>query len=103
VNVTVRQPAITVTGATGVPSFPGTYPLPTGTHVVYTSADAGCTEKRSQNTTGANGVMAYPGMPYGNWKLCIDSGGAYGQKNQLSNVAAGISTTVPYVGNGACT
>jgi Tfp pilus assembly protein PilV len=103
VGVTVRQPAITVTGATGVPSYPGTYPLPTGTHIVYTSADGTCTEKRSQNTTAANGVMLYPGMPYGNWKLCIDSGGAYGQKNQLSNVAAGISTVVPYVGNGACT
>lgn len=101
VNVTVRQPAITVTAATGVPSY-GTYTIPSGTHVVYTSVDAGCTEKRSQNTTGNAGVMAYPGMPYGNWKLCADSAGAYGQKNQLSNLAAGVSTTVPYVGSGVC-
>jgi hypothetical protein len=69
---------------------------------VYTSVDAGCTEKRAQNTTAANGVMLYPGMPYGNWKLCADSSGVYGQKNQLSNLAAGLSTTVPYAGNGVC-
>jgi Tfp pilus assembly protein PilV len=100
--VTVRQPSIIVNGATNVPGFPGTYTLPAGTHVVYTSVDSGCTEKRSQTTTGNAGVMAYPGMPYGNWKLCVDSMGAYGQKNQLSNLPAGINTVVPYVGNGAC-
>ncbi len=102
VNVTVRQPAITVNGATGVPGFPGTYTLPSGTHIVYTSVDAGCTEKRSQTTTAAAGVMPYPGMPYGNWKLCADQSGVYAQKNQLSNLPAGINTTVPYVGNGTC-
>jgi Tfp pilus assembly protein PilV len=102
VTVTVRQPAITVTGATGIPSFPSPYGLPSGTHLVYTSIDGTCTEKRAQNTTAANGVMLYPGMPYGNWKLCADSSGVYGQKNQLSNLAAGLSTTVPYAGNGVC-
>jgi Tfp pilus assembly protein PilV len=102
VAVTVRQPAITVSGATGVPGFPGTYTLPSGTHVVYTSVDPLCSEKRAQTTTGSAGVMAYPGMPYGNWKLCVDSSGAYAQKNQLSNLPAGLTTTVPYTGNGVC-
>jgi type II secretory pathway pseudopilin PulG len=104
VNVTVRQPAINVTGATGVPGVaPATYTLPTGSHVVYTSIDAGCGEKRSQATTASGGTLAQPGMPYGNYKLCVDQSGAYGQKNTfLSNIAAGQSTTVPYVGGGTC-
>jgi type II secretory pathway pseudopilin PulG len=103
VNVTVRQPAINVTGATGVPGVaPATYTLPSGSHVVYTSIDAGCGEKRSQATTASGGVLANPGMPYGNYKLCVDQSGAYGQKNFLSNIAAGQSTTVPYVGSGTC-
>lgn len=103
-NVTVRQPAITVTGATGVPGVaPATYANQTGSHMVYTSIDAGCAEKRSQNTTAINGVMAYPGMPYGNYKLCGDLSGSYGQRNTfLNNLAAGQSTTVAYVGSGTC-
>jgi Tfp pilus assembly protein PilV len=102
VSVTVRQPSITVTGATGVPGYSGTYPIASGTHMVYTSIDAGCAEKRSQ-TTGTGGVAPYPGMPYGNYKLCADAGGTYVQRNTfLNNVMAGQSTTLPYVGSGTC-
>jgi hypothetical protein len=42
-------------------------------------------------------------MPYGNYKLCGDQSGVYAQKNTfLSNLAAGQSTTIAYVGNGTC-
>jgi Tfp pilus assembly protein PilV len=101
VAVTVRQPSITVTAATGVPSF-GTYPTQSGSHLVYTSIDPGCGEKRSQ-VAGSGGIVPYPGMPYGNYKLCGDQSGVYAQKNTfLSNLAAGQSTTIAYVGNGTC-
>jgi hypothetical protein len=101
VNVTVRQPSITVTAATGVPSF-GTYPTQPNEHMVYTSTDAGCGEKRSQ-TAGTGGIVPYPGMPYGNYKLCGDLSGQYAQRTPFANTTtAGQSTTIPYVGNGVC-
>jgi Tfp pilus assembly protein PilV len=107
VNVTVRQPAINVTGATGVPGFsPGIYTIPSGTHVVYTSIDGGCGEKRVQNTTAAGGVLANPGMPYGNYKLCADQGSSWAQRDTFANTAAaGASLTIPYKGSsgGPCT
>jgi Tfp pilus assembly protein PilV len=100
-SVTVRQPSITVTSATGVPTY-GTYPTQPGEHIVYTSIDAGCSEKRSQ-TAGTGGIVPYPGMPYGNYKLCGDLTGLYAQRNTFANnLAAGQSTTIPYVGNGTC-
>jgi Tfp pilus assembly protein PilV len=100
--VTVRQPSINVTGATGVPGFPGTYPNQVGENLVFTSIDAGCSERRQQ-TAGAGGVFPYLGMPYGNYKLCGDVSGQYGQKTPFANnVTAGQSTTIPYVGNGTC-
>ena len=100
-NVTVRQPSITVTAATGVPSI-GTYPTQSGEHMVYTSIDANCGEKRSQ-TAGTGGIVPYPGMPYGNYKLCGDLSNQYAQRNPFANtVTAGQSTTIPYVGNGVC-
>jgi Tfp pilus assembly protein PilV len=101
VAVTVRQPAITITGATGVPGVsPATYATPSGSHLVYTSIDPGCGEKRSQNTTAANGVMSYPGMPYGNYKLCGDQGSTWAQRDTfLNNVAVGQSTTIGYKGS----
>ena len=99
--VTVRQPSITVTAATGVPSY-GTYPTQNGEHLVFTSIDAGCAEKRSQ-TAGAGGIVPYPGMPYGNYKVCGDYTGVYAQRNTfLNNLAAGQSFTIPYVGSGTC-
>jgi type II secretory pathway pseudopilin PulG len=101
VNVTVRQPSITVTAATGVPSY-GTYPTQSGEHIVYTSIDANCGEKRSQ-TAGTGGIVPYPGMPYGNYKLCGDLSNVYAQRNTFANtVALGQSTTIPYVGSGVC-
>jgi type II secretory pathway pseudopilin PulG len=106
VNVTVRQPAITVTGATGVPGVsPATYPVQNNQHFVYTSIDAGCGEKRAQNAN-ASGVIPYPGMPYGNYKICSDLGSPWAQRDTfLSNIAAGQSITVPYKSNsgGPCT
>ena len=100
-NVTVRQPSITVSAATGVPSI-GTYPTQSGEHMVYTSIDANCNEKRSQ-TAGTGGIVPYPGMPYGNYKLCGDLSGQYAQRNTfLNNLAIGQVTTIPYVGNGVC-
>jgi type II secretory pathway pseudopilin PulG len=107
VAVTVRQPAVTVTGATGVPGVsPATYATPSGSHLVYTSIDPGCGEKRAQTTTAANGVMPYPGMPYGNYKLCGDQGSTWAQRDTfLNNVAAGQSTTIGYKSSsgGPCT
>jgi type II secretory pathway pseudopilin PulG len=101
VNVTVRQPSITVTAATGVPSF-GTYPTQPNEHMVYTSTDAGCNEKRSQ-IAGTGGIVPWPGMPYGNYKLCGDLSNTYGQRLTFANtVAAGQSTTIAYVGSGVC-
>jgi Tfp pilus assembly protein PilV len=101
VNVTVRQPAITVTSATGVPSF-GTYPTQSGEHIVYTSIDAGCGEKRSQ-TAGSGGIVPYPGMPYGNYKVCGDLSNQWAQRTPFANnLAAGQSITIPYQGNGTC-
>jgi type II secretory pathway pseudopilin PulG len=101
VNVTVRQPSITVTAATGVPSF-GTYPTQPNEHMVYTSIDAGCAEKRSQ-LAGAGGIVPYPGMPYGNYKVCGDLSNQWAQRNPFANtVTAGQSITIPYVGNGVC-
>jgi Tfp pilus assembly protein PilV len=102
-TVTVRQPSLTVTGATGVPGFPGTYPTQPNEHLVYTSTDAGCNEKRSQ-VAGTGGVIPYPGMPYGNWKVCGDLTNQYAQRATFANtLAAGQSFTIPYVGNGVCT
>jgi hypothetical protein len=101
VNVTVRQPSITVTAATGVPGF-GTYPSQPNEHYVFTSIDTGCGEKRSQ-TAGTGGVVPWPGMPYGNYKVCGDLSNQYAQRNSFANtVAAGQSFTIPYVGNGVC-
>jgi type II secretory pathway pseudopilin PulG len=101
VNVTVRQPSITVTAATGVPSL-GTYPSQPNEHFVFTSIDTGCGEKRSQ-TAGTGGVVPWPGMPYGNYKVCGDLSNQYAQRNSFANtVAAGQSFTIPYVGNGVC-
>jgi hypothetical protein len=100
-NVTVRQPAITVSAATGVPSI-GVYPSQSGEHFVYTSTDPNCNEKRSQ-TAGTGGIVPYPGMPYGNWKLCGDLSGQYAQRPTfLNNLAIGQITTIAYVGNGVC-
>jgi hypothetical protein len=39
-------------------------------------------------------------MPYGNYKLCGDQGGAWAQRDTfLNNVAAGQSTTIAYKGS----
>lgn len=101
VSITVRQPAITVTAATGVPNI-GTYPSQSGEHFVFTSIDSGCGEKRSQ-IAGTGGIVPYPGMPYGNYKLCGDLSNQFAQRNTFANtVTAGQSTTIPYVGNGIC-
>jgi type II secretory pathway pseudopilin PulG len=102
VNVTVRQPSITVTAATGVPSL-GTYPTQPNEHFVFTSTDAGCGEKRVQ-IAGAGGIEPYPGMPYGNWKLCGDLSNNWAQRTPFANtVTAGQSTTLPWQGaNGVC-
>jgi hypothetical protein len=101
-NLTVRQPSINVTGATGVPGFTGTYPNQPGEEFWFTSIDAGCSEQRIQ-LGGTGGVYPYPGMPYGNYKLCGDLSGAYGVRNTFANnVAAGQSTTIPYIGAGQC-
>jgi type II secretory pathway pseudopilin PulG len=105
VAVTVRQPAIKVSQATGVPGY-GNYPFPAGVHVVYTSIDAGCNEKYSQTTTGTTPTsVPYPGVPYGNYKLCADqpSFNAWAQLDTfLNQVATGSTPTVPYKGNGSC-
>ena len=101
VPVTVRQPSITVTAATSVPGF-GTYPTQPNEHMVFTSIDAGCNEKRSQ-LAGTGGIVPYPGMPYGNYKVCGDLSNQYAQRTPFANtVAAGQSFTIPYVGNGVC-
>ena len=101
-SVTVRQPAINVTGATGVPGFTGTYPNQSGENMVFTSIDPGCSERRAQ-TAGTGGALSYLGMPYGNYKLCGDLSGQYAQRNTFANnIAAGQSTTLAYVGNGTC-
>jgi Tfp pilus assembly protein PilV len=100
-TVTVRQPSITVTAATGVPSF-GTYPTQPNEHMVYTSIDPGCGEKRSQ-VAGAGGIVPYPGMPYGNYKLCGDLSNTFAQRLTFANtIANGQSTTIAYVGSGVC-
>jgi type II secretory pathway pseudopilin PulG len=104
VPVTVRQPSITVTGATGVTGYPGgNYPINTsGVKVVYQSVDPGCTEKYSQ-TTNSTGKVPNPGVPYGNYKVCAEVSSNYGQVDSfLNQVAAGTSMTVPYRGSGAC-
>jgi putative alpha-1,2-mannosidase len=95
--VTVRQPSITVTAATGVPSI-GVYPTASGEHLVYTSIDPNCGEKRSQ-VAGTGGIVPYPGMPYGNYKLCGDLSNNWAQRNTfLNNLAIGQATTIPWQG-----
>jgi hypothetical protein len=99
VNVTVRQPAITVSAATGVPSI-GTYPTQSGEHLVFTSIDPGCGEKRSQ-IAGTAGIEPYPGMPYGNYKLCGDLSNNWAQRDTfLNNLSIGQVTTIPWKGTG---
>ena len=50
-GVTVRQPAITVTGATGVPGIaPATYPMQPSTALKFSSIDSGCGEAQSATT-----------------------------------------------------
>ncbi|MEA2466577.1 MAG: hypothetical protein QOJ57_703 [Thermoleophilaceae bacterium] len=100
-SVTVRQPSITVTAATGVPGY-GTYPTQNGETLKFTSIDSSCAETRTQ-TAGAGGIAPYPGMPYGNYRLCGSLSGVYAQRTTFANnLAAGQSTTIPYVGNGNC-
>jgi hypothetical protein len=42
-------------------------------------------------------------MPYGNYRLCGSLSGVYAQRTTFANnLAAGQSTTIPYVGNGNC-
>jgi hypothetical protein len=102
VAVTVRQPSINITTATGVPGYPGGYTIPSGAHEVFTSISAGCNEKYSQ-TTGTGGKVPQPGVPYGTYKLCADVSGVYAQLDSFVNqVPAGSSPTISYRGNGTC-
>jgi hypothetical protein len=97
----VRQPSISITAATGVPTY-GTFslvsPPQSGVHEVYTSIDPGCSEKYAQ-LTNSQGKLPYPGVPYGNYKLCADFSGSYGQLDTfLNSNPAGSTTTIPYKG-----
>jgi Tfp pilus assembly protein PilV len=99
-SVTVRQPSIVVTSATNTPL--GTYPTQPNEILTFTSIDANCAEARTQ-TAGAGGVEPYPGMPYGNYKLCGSFSGYNAKKNaHANNVPAGQSTQINFVGNGGC-
>jgi hypothetical protein len=102
-SVTVRQPSITLNGASGVPGYSGLYPLNTsGVKVYYTSIDAGCTERYVQ-TSGTGGALPTPGAPYGNYKVCAELSGSYGQLDSfLNQVFGGSSVTIAYKGTGTC-
>jgi Tfp pilus assembly protein PilV len=103
VAVTLRQPSINISTATGVPGYPGGYPIPSGAHMVYTAISAGCTEKYSQ-TTIAGGKVPQPGVPYGTYKLCGDYTGYYSQLDSFVNqVPGGSAPTISYRGSGVCT
>jgi Tfp pilus assembly protein PilV len=104
-TVAVRQPAIKVTQASGVPGYsPAMFPFPAGVHVVYTSIDPGCTEKYSGTTSGTTPTsLANPGVPFGNYKLCADYTNAYAQLDTFANTnPAGSTPTLPYKGGGTC-
>jgi hypothetical protein len=101
VPVTLRQPAIHPTQATGVPGY-GTFTFPQGVTVMYTSTDSGCNEVYTQ-TTNSTGKVPNPGTPYGNYKLCASYGGARARlEPYLNNTVAGFGPQIPYQGNGNC-
>ncbi|MEA2439211.1 MAG: hypothetical protein QOH76_635 [Thermoleophilaceae bacterium] len=103
-SVIVRQPAIKVSRATGVPNI-GNYDFPPNTQVTYTSIDQNCSEKYGpQATTGVTPTsVPNPGVPYGNYKLCATASGAYAQLDTFANTnPLGSTPTVPYKNTGGC-
>jgi Tfp pilus assembly protein PilV len=96
VSVTVRQPSINAVGSG--------YVMPAGAHMVYTATSAGCNEKFVGTTSGTPGQLAQPGFPYGQYKLCGDSGGQYADLTGFMNTnPAGQAPALPLRGSGVCT
>ncbi len=103
-NLILRQPSINITQASGVPGY-GTFPVAGNSNVkeVFTSIDPGCAEKYTQITVGSTGKLAYPGVPYGNYRVCAELSGNYAQLDTfLNSTFAGSNVTVPYKSAGSC-
>ncbi len=80
--VTVREPALQFQVTTATAG--------TAVHVRARSVDSGCSDVFDWNVTtagsGKSATLPEPGLPFGNYSVCADSGGKY--KNYASNPVA---------------
>jgi hypothetical protein len=102
-SVVVPEPAALVMVYTGTSASPGS--LVSGKPVV-TIKDSGCGNNEdyppAQIPTSAQGALANPGLPYGNYTVCASYGGFY-NTGTLANTTFGSpgNTVKIYLGSGA--